>query len=139
MSWVTSSASSSSSIRRTSAYTRPDMGPVEALEGVRVPAGGQGGLHGVGIVPVEGSVTLQQRRSGSSVRHAPRWIGGAAGKVAGRVVNDAGVMPPRTSRGTASRWRLPRDRRCSAYGPPRRADSDRRSHGLRPPGHPRRL
>ena len=48
-SWVASSASSSLSIRRARLWIRADVSPVEPLEGMGVPAGGQRGIHGVRI------------------------------------------------------------------------------------------
>jgi hypothetical protein len=47
-----------------------DVSPVQPLEGMRVTAGGECDLHRVRFVPVEDSVTLQQRRSDGAGSHA---------------------------------------------------------------------
>src|SRR5689334_18725167 len=59
----------------------PHVGSVEPLERMGVPAGGQGGLHRISVVPVDGWISRQQRGSGCLVRHVPRWIGSNLGRL----------------------------------------------------------
>ena len=67
-SWTTSSASSSLSIRRARLVDPGDVAPVEPLEGVGIPAGGQRRVHRVRIGPA-GRFVLQRRRSSAGWGH----------------------------------------------------------------------